>query len=96
MFLYGGLLAASLISFAVMDFIFIFAFHVVSRVYDKAASSAFLILSLFFQGCMYALVPVVAFITALENEAERLSIAHEEKALTGGQTNSAQTNGTQV
>jgi len=78
-----------------MDFIVIFAFYVVSRVYTQAASSTFVILGLFFQGCMYALVPVLAFSKALENEAEILGGAHE-KIVHEGHTNGAQTNGTQV
>lgn len=92
---YGGLLALSLIGFALMDFIVIFAFYVVSRVYTQAASSTFVILGLFFQACMYALVPVISFSKALENEAEELGSAHE-KALPEGHTNGTQTNGTQV
>lgn len=73
-----------------MDFIVIFAFYVVNRVYTEAASSTFVILGLFFQGCMYLLVPIIATSPALESEAERLGSAHEEKALHEGQTNGNQ------
>lgn len=82
---YGPLLAVSLIGFALMDFVTIFAFYVVSRVYTEAASSTFVILGLFFQGCIYALVPVIATSSALESEAERLGSAHEHEALHEGQ-----------
>lgn len=87
------MLGFTLIGFALMDFIVIFAFYVRSRAYTKSASSTFVILGLFFQGCMYALVPILATAGALGGEAERLSSAHEEKRLHEGE---GQTNGNQV
>ena len=90
------MLVLGLVGFALMDFIVIFAFYVVDRVYTEAASSTFVILGLFFQGCIYAFVPVIASSQALENQSERLNSAHEEKVFHDEQTNGAQANGTQV
>jgi hypothetical protein len=91
------LLVIGLVGYALMDFIVIFAYHVVERVYTESASSAFVILGLFFQAFMYLSLPLLASSKALENEeAERLNTAHEQKALYEGPTNGVQTNGTQV
>lgn len=91
------LIVVGLVGYALMDFIVIFAYHVVERVYTESASSTFVILGLFFQAFMYLSVPLLASSKALENEeVERLNTAHEEKALNEGPTNGAQTNGTQV
>jgi hypothetical protein len=90
------LLMTGLVGYALMDPIVIFSYHVVERVYTESASSAFVILGLFFQAFMYLSLPLLASSKALENEAERLNTAHEQKALHEGLTNGVQTNGTQV
>lgn len=90
------MLVLGLVGSALMDFIVIFAFYVVNRVYTETASSTFVVLGLFFQGCIYAFVPVIASSQALENQPERLNGAREEKVLHEGQTNGAQVNGAQV
>jgi hypothetical protein len=78
-------LLLGLVGYGLMDFIVIFAYYVVDRVYTEGASSTFVILGLIFQACLYAFVPVIASSQALE----RLDSAHEEKILHNEQTNGA-------
>jgi hypothetical protein len=74
------LLLFGLVGYALMDFIVIFAFYVVSRDYTEAASSTFVVLGLFFQAFMYTGLPLLASCKALETEeAERLGSAHEQQ-----------------
>lgn len=82
-----------LTSFAFMDFIVTFAFYIRSLVYTMSVSSTFAILGLFFQGCIYVLVPFLAIGGCFEGESEGSSSAHEEKRLHEGE---GQTNGNRV
>jgi len=74
------LLPLSLVGFALRDFLVIFAFYIVSRVYTEAASTTFLVLGLVFQAIMYLSLPFLASASALEDPpAERLTEEHETK-----------------
>jgi TRAP-type mannitol/chloroaromatic compound transport system permease small subunit len=83
------LLVLGLVGYALIDFIVIFAYNVVDRVYTESASGTFIILGLFFQAFMYLSVPLLASSKALEIEgAERLNTVYNQKPLYKGPINS--------
>jgi TRAP-type C4-dicarboxylate transport system permease small subunit len=81
-------LAVSLVCFSLIDVIAIYAYKVHQRVWTKTTSSAFGILNLFFQACVFFFIAVFAQSTVFnlekpghneKSEQENVDTSHEAR-----------------
>lgn len=91
-FPYAGLLAFSLLIFAIVEMIVVFGYYIDTRLWTKSTSAGYGIVSLFFQACVFGLICMLAKSPALERD----EAGHDEKTKLSNNRDSMATIGTGV